>query len=506
MTHHCTPVPTPSRRFPRALAVATTALALSASLALPAAAAPVSDQHGSGSHGSGSASFARESARLSAGLARAVTKAGFDTLVDYDNVDSSGTAQPAAHLPNVDVAVIELTPQGRVVGAANVLYDRDSPKGFTVRIDPRHLTTKGVEFSRWRLNRWDDQAAWDAGPAAEDVTVPARNPQKSYMAAYPASVLKVMVAHSIYRLVDQRRLTLSTPVRYHEEVVDGEVQTCAYGPSNPTGAEPAPVADGATDTVAGWLDQMITVSDNFATCALLQEINDQGALAQSNAHFAAIGLPSLRMQPSQPLVGNGWSSGTMSMGALDTAKLMLIASGAPGKLWTAPNGRAVTANVLSPSSRAAYRADLAEQSFNEVLNPVNLCGSTDAVQGIPSTVPQRWVDPATGNVVTYDGDLAIDFGFDTRPCDAAAQVTFAHKTGLTYNAGSDTGIVRALPGKGGRFYVVAALTNVGNRFGDADWAGSEPNACEGSPYVCYPRAFGRVGAAVDALVKARPAS
>jgi hypothetical protein len=362
-----------------------------------------------------------------------------------------------------------------------------------------------VEFSRWRLERWDSKAAWDAGPAPSDVTVAAAEPKKRYMAAYPASVLKVMVAHSIYRLVDSKRISLTTPVRYHEEVVDGATQTCGYGPSNPTGAVPAPVAEGATDTVAGWLDQMITVSDNFATCALLQEINDLGALEESNRHFADIGLPSLRMQPSQPLVGNGWSSGTMSMGALDTAKLMLIASGAPGTLWTA-NGRPVTANVLSATSREAYQADLAEQSFNEVLNPVNLCGSRDAVQGIPSTVPQRWVDPDTGNVVTYDGDLEIDFGYDTRPCDKAAQVTFAHKTGLTYNAGSDTGIVRALPGEDGRFYVVATLTNVGNRFGDADWARSKPNACEGSPYACYPRAFGRLGAAIDTLVKGRPGS
>jgi hypothetical protein len=395
---------------------------------------------------------------------------------------------------------------GSIAGVANVLYDRDSPKGYRVSVDPKTLETQGVEFSRWRLERWDGQAAWEAGPAATDVTVPVGNPDKRYMAAYPASVLKVMVAHSIYRLVDSNRLTLTTPVRYHEEVVDGVTQTCGYGPSNPTGAVPAPVAEGATDTVSGWLDQMITVSDNFATCALLQEINDLGALEESNRHFADIGLPSLRMQPSQPLVGNGWSSGTMSMGALDTAKLMLIASGAPGTLWTTPNGKPVTADVLSARSRQAYQADLAEQSFNEVLNPVNLCGSSDAVQGIPSTVPQRWVDPATGNVVTYDGDLAIDFGYDTRPCDAAAQVTFAHKTGLTYNAGGDTGIVRSLPGKGNRFYVVAALTSVGNRFGDPDWARSKPNACEGSPFVCYPRAFGRLGSSVDTLVKGRPGS
>jgi hypothetical protein len=447
-------------------------------------------------------SFGRESSRLSQGLARAVAGAGFDRLVDFDDPAGNGKAKPAAFLPNVDTAVIELSASGKVVGVANVLYDRDSPNGYQVRVDPASLATTGVQLSRWRLNRWDDPAAWAAGPDPADVLVQPTEVDKSYMVAYPASVLKVMVGYSVLRLVDAGALALDTPVTYEER----GGRTCAYGPSNPTGVEPPPVADGATDTVAGWLDQMITVSDNFATCVLLQEIYDQGALDAANRHFAQIGLTSFRMQPSQPDVGNGWSSGTMTMGALDTTKLLLLVAGAPGRLWTAPDGSAVTADRgLSAGSRAAFLADLAEQSFNEVLNPVNLCGSTDAVQGIPSSVPQRWVDPVTGNVVTYDGDLVIDFGYDTRPCDAAAQVSFAHKTGLTSNAGGDAGIVRALPGQDGRWYLVASLTNVGYRFGDADWAKSKPNACEGAPYVCYPRAFGRLGAAVDSLVQARPA-
>jgi hypothetical protein len=282
--------------------------------------------------------------------------------------------------------------------------------------------------------------------------------------------------------------------------------TCGAAPSNPNGLKPAPKADGATDTVAGWLDQMITVSDNFATCVLLQAIYDRGRLDEANAYFDAIGLPTLRMRPSQPWVGSGWSTGTMVMGALDTAKLLLIASGASGTLWTTPKGRRVTASELSASSRAYWRELHGQQSFNEVLNPVNLCGSPDAVQGIPSTVSPRWIDPATGHVVTYDGDLVIDFGYDVRPCTSRAEVTFAHKTGLTYNAGGDAGIARALPGQDGRWYVVAVLSNVGNRFGDADQAASSPDACVGSPFVCYPRAFGRFGASVDSAIKVRPPS
>lgn len=438
-----------------------------------------------------------EDVRLSAGLAAGVRSAGFDTLVDFDHrVD--GVAQPASHLPNVDVAVLELSPSGAVRGAANVLYDRDSPKGYRVAVDRRSLSASHVEFHRWRQARWDEQSQWEQGPEAEDILVKPAVVDKRYMTTYPASVLKLMVGYSVLRLVDQGALRLTDRITYH----DGpQGQSCAYGPSNPTGADPARLADGATDSLAGWFDQMITVSDNFATCVLLQEINDQQALAAANAHFRDIGLSTFRMLPSEPEVGSGWSSGTMTMGALDTAKLMVLVNGGPGTLWTTDRGAKITARALSQSSRKYFRGVLAEQSFNEVLNPVNLCGSTDAAPGIPSTVDTRWVDPDTGHVVTYDGDLSIDFGYDVRPCLADAEVRFAHKTGLTYNAGSDAGIVTAVPGEGGRRYVVAVFSNVGNRFGDADWATADPNACEDAPYVCYPRAFGRLGKAVDDLVK-----
>ena len=444
-------------------------------------------------------SFEAESARLSEGLALAVRQSGLDDLVDFDNrVD--GAAQPAEFLPNVDVAVIELSRRGRVLGAANVLYDRDSPEGYQVEVDRRRLRATGVEFSAWNMERFNDSAAWMAGPADAEVLQRPGQVGKQFMTTYPASVLKIMVAHGILRLVDQGKVDLVDEVAFAER----SGKSCAYGPSNPEGLDPAPVADGATDTVAGWMDQMITVSDNFATCVLLQKIYDQGALKEINGHFQRLGLTSLRMRPADRSVGSGWSTGQMSMGALDTAKLMLVASGAPGRLWTAPDGSAVRANtVLSASSQRYYRNLLAQQSFNEVLNPTNLCGSSDAVQGIPSTVSKRWIDKKTGHVVTYDGDLAVDFGYDVRPCNRKAEVTFMHKTGLVSFAGSDAGIVKALPGKGGRWYVVAVQSSIGYRFGDADWATARPNACEGAPYVCYPRGFGRIGKAVDHLVKQR---
>lgn len=482
------------RRHPRTALLASGAVTLALIAAIsPVAASPEQDVRSSGQR------FEAEEARLSQGMAAALRSAGFDKLVDFDSrVD--GKAQPAAFLPNVDLAVIELDRSGRVIGAANILYDRDNPRGYVVDIDRRALRAKGVEFSRWNPDRFADPALWAAGPIPEDILVQPKHVRKQYMLTYPASVLKLMVGYSILRLVDQGRLQLDTEVTYHE--VRGK--TCQYPPSNPEGLKPPPRANGATDTVAGWLDQMITVSDNFATCVLLQSIYDQGALAMANAHFKLLGLSTLVMQPQYPAVGAGWSTGHFSMGSLDTARLLLLVAGASGRLWQAPGNRTVTAaSGLSAASRRYFEAVLAQQSFNEVLNPVNLCGSPDAVQGIPSKVSPRWIDPKTGNVVTYDGDLVIDFGYDVRPCLARAEVKFAHKTGLVSFAGSDAGIVRALPGQDGRMYIVSIQSSVGYRYGDPDWASSDPNACEGAPYVCYPRAFGRIGRAVDNLVKAR---
>ncbi|MGL5811380.1 MAG: serine hydrolase [Nocardioides sp.] len=479
--------------------LATTAAGTTASAGKPRVASGVSSSVDSGRADGGPRSYAGESARLSRGLAKALRTSGLDGLVDFDN-RVGGAAQPARFLPNVDLAVIELNRRGRVIGAANVLYDRDDPRGYRVRVDRRGLAAGGVEFAQWNEDRFYDPAAWSAGPAADDVLARPARVRKRFMSTYPASVLKIMVAHGILRLVDQGKLSLDDRVVFS----DREGKSCAAAPSNPDGLDPAPVADGASDTVDGWMDQMITVSDNFATCVLLQELYDQGALRATNRHFRRLGLGTLRMLPKDPEVGSGWSSGTMTMGALDTAKLMLIAAGAPGRLWTAPGGRKVTATVLSAKSRRYYRGLLAEQSFNEVLNPVNLCGSTDAVPGIPSTVSDRWVDPETGHVVTYDGDLVIDFGYDVRPCADAAEVDFLHKTGLVSFAGADAGIVRALPGQDGRWYVVAVQSSIGYRFGEADWATADPNACEDAPFVCYPRGFGRLGHAVDDLIKRPP--
>ena len=473
--------------------VATTALLVAGAAASPASAQPATTGATTAEADTAAAPPAaggrtsRESQRLAVGLAAAVRDAGFDQLVDYTTV-VDGVAQPARALPNVDVAVIELDRRGHVVGAANVLYDRDSPEGHVVELDRRTLQPQDVRFTQWRGARWDDQADWDAGPEDSDVLAGPADASKEFMVPYPASVLKVMVAYGVLSLVDEGTLDLDQPVTYRRV---GR-QACAYAPEI-----------SVRYTLDRWLEQMTTVSDNVATCVLLQLLHDTGGIERTNAEFARLGLTTLRMEPSQPEIGTGWSSGRMTMGALDTARLMLLVAGTKHELWRAPDGSRVTGDTgLSRESQDYYRSLLLDQSFHEVLSTGNLCGSQDSALGIPALVPERWLDPETGNVVT----AGIDFGYDARPCNEAAEVTFAHKTGLVTFSGNDAGIVRALPGEDGRWYVVAVHSNAGYRFGDADQATSDPDACTGAPYVCYPRAYARLGAGVDALVEARPRS
>jgi hypothetical protein len=91
---------------------------------------------------------------------------------------------------------------------------------------------------------------------------------------------------------------------------------------------------------------------------------------------------------------------------------------------------------------------LGNQAFHEALSTSNFGGQQgrDGVEpGIPARVPQRWIDPASGVVrLQSDGDT-IDYDQDVRPFNrAGASRRFAHKTGITYNFGSNAGLVRPL--------------------------------------------------------------
>ena len=87
---------------------------------------------------------------------------------------------------------------------------------------------------------------------------------------------------------------------------------------------------------------------------------------------------------------------------------------------------------------------------------------------------------------------------DIRAANGQAEVNFAHKTGMTFNYGSDAGIVTSLPGKPFRHYVIAFVANLGNRYADEVFATRKtfPALDEISP-VAYTQRIPALGKTMD---------
>jgi beta-lactamase class A len=242
---------------------------------------------------------------------------------------------------------------------------------------------------------------------------------------------------------------------------------------------------------------MITSSDNCATCLLLQQLHVLGQLDPAsnelNRTFAELGMPTLQVNGTDPATGTGWGVGSIHMTAMDTARLLLLLQGGrlsfQGREGVGPDA------LLTTPSRELLLSLLEQQGFHEVLSTTNWCGLPYPGPGLPARMPARWIG-ADGTVTV----AAIRYGRDVRPCNAAAQVTFAHKTGLTENYGSDAGIVTALPGQDGRRYIVVVLSNLGYRYSDASQA-LRPGPRPDGVGVCYSQKFAQLGRAIDDLLR-----
>jgi hypothetical protein len=424
----------------------------------------------------------------------------FGEVIDFGPVDDACPYQSwcqsptptIATSPNVDVAVIELGHDGRARRAADVLLSRDYPDGVVVPID-RNLATTAVRFRRWDINRWNGGTfgsdglqtsitGWNDNPPrtpVDDIVAGREQAPLEFMAPYPASLFKLLVAFHTLRLVDRGILDLDA----------GYV----YDPAGGCGGAAAGV-----QTNRRWLDAMITSSNNRAACALLKQLHGLAQVDDMNAELRELGLGTLQVNGTSPQTGGTWQPGEIHMTALDTARLLWLIEGAPGVLWKRPDGRPVTAHVLSDRSRALMGQMLGEQGFNVVLSTTNFCGLKYPSPGISQRIAERWINPDDGTV-TVEG---IPHGQDVRPCNAAAEVTFAHKTGLTYNYGSDAGIVRSLPGKPARRYVIALLSNLGYRYSDPQFATSRELPCFGLGF-CYTEKIAQLGRRIDDLLRGR---
>jgi hypothetical protein len=376
--------------------------------------------------------------------------------------------RPIHQTPNMDAAVIELDDAGRPTAMADVLLSPRYPHGVSVPLDQHKLATDQIRY-RW----WDDDE-WDAngGQGSRDVLAGRENAALDFSSPYPASVLKLMVGFGILRMADQHKIDLDAVYDYRPVTI------------NPT------CGDATSEPIRQYFDEMITMSKNESTCALIKLLHDQHYVDTLNATFTQLGMPTLMITGTDQDNGGHWIGSNMS--SIDTAKLLLVVNSGPGTLWTNADGARVTRDVLSASARQFYLKTLGNQGHNEMLSTTNWCGRDYPAPGIPQVTPQKWINPVDGTMNVG----GLYYGQDVRPCNAAAEVTMAHKTGWVDTTGSDAAIVHSLPGKAKRNYIVVVFCNLGTDYVDVNRPADPPGVYP----VPYTQKYGQLGKAIDGIV------
>jgi len=319
--------------------------------------------------------------------------------------DSRQGGAPLGLHPSIDLAVA-VFPVDAAPVCANVLFSREHPEGLVAHFDGPAGAVDNIGFKADVRNAAGDSYAWFPEADWTRIDFPAWfGPGPRFVAPYPASLLKMMVAVGIGRLVDQGRSDWTLPLAY-----DGQIRA-----------------------MADWLHDMIIVSSNEATSALVAHLHQRGAIRREGGRelhnelhevFKAEGLPGLMIANTQ--TDGGWGNGAgagvgqIQMTAWDALRLMWrLDADAPPAPWL-PAGEPP---LLSPASRARIRRALDEQTLNEILSSRSLTALPGWVEGIPAR--------------------------------------FAHKTGTTENYVSDAGIVNA---DGGLHYLIAVTTSLGSRY------------------------------------------
>lgn len=329
---------------------------------------------------------------LAHALRAAVLAQHFETTAD-----GLQAGAPLGVPPSVDLAVA-VFPRGAAPVCANVLFSREHPQGLVAHFAGEAGAVDNIAFKADVRNAAGDSYAWLPGADWRAIDFPAwfgSGPR--FVAPYPASLLKTMVAVGVGRLVDQARSDWALPL--------------AYG--------------GQTRAVADWLFDMITVSSNEATSALVAHLHARGAIRREGgaevhnelrALFAAEGLAGLRITNTQPDGGWGNASGA------GVGQIQMTAWDALRLVWRLDAAAPAVPPVVSDASRAVIRRALDAQKLHEILSSESLRALPGWVAGIPAR--------------------------------------FAHKTGNTQNYSSDAGIVH----DGELHYLIAVTTSLGSRY------------------------------------------
>ena len=351
-----------------------------------------------------------------------------------------------SQFPSLDLALIAF-PHNAPPVWVNVLFSREHLRGLIAEIAPAAGAVQNIAYladrtdAQLRSDAWLPDADWSR---LHFEPLAGQGPHR-FVAPYPASLIKLMVAVSAARLVDAGVCLWQTPLAHA----------------------------GLTRRVADWAEDMIVFSCNDSTSALVALLHAQGAIVRTgegegghevrnalHEAFQSQGLSTLRLADTR--ADGGWGNaagagvGHLQMTAWDSARLLwLLDADAPPAPWLAPG----TPALLGDASRARIRNWLDEQALHEILSSTALAGVPGCVPGLPAAMPARWIG-ADGSVRA--GSEAA-YPADVRPASQRAEVQFAHKTGTTENYASDAGIVRSIAPQQ-RHYIVALITNLGTRY------------------------------------------
>ncbi len=309
---------------------------------------------------------------LAEALRAAVLAQRFDTTPDR----LLGGA-PVEAFPSIDLAVVRHARGGKAALAANVLFSREFPQGLVARFGPAggglgpvaHLRVDAdLRDAAGTSVAWQPGADWSRIAFPPLFTPPGLEPgAPRFVAPYPASLLKLMVAVGLGLAVDAGRLAW-------------------------TDAMPE-------------LAPMITVSDNAATDRAVALLHRAGMVDTLNRTLQqAWGLPTLQLNRSTPQGGwrnaDGAGVGHIHMTAWDTARLLWIVDPhAPPAPWLPPG-----TPTLAEATKVRLLSALAAQQLDEILSSGRLRGLPGWVPGLPDapTFAHK-----TGTTENYASDAGI---------------------------------------------------------------------------------------------------
>ena len=298
---------------------------------------------------------------LAEGLRQAVLQQDFPTTAD-----AWQGGQPVVLMPSIDLAVVQFVP-GRAARWANVLFSREHPLGVVAEMGAEGTSLRNVRFDADQRDAAGDSLAWQPGRDwAQLKWTPLTGGGSGslrFVAPYPASLLKLLVAVGVGLAVDVGRR-----------------------------AWPAE------------LEAMITLSDNDATDACVALLHRTQMINPLNQRLADLGLVTLQLHGTTPTGGwrnaDGAGVGRIHMTAWDTARLLwLLDADAPPAPWL-PAGT----HLVQPATREQLRAVLARQQLDHILSSGSLRGVPGWVAGLPDA---PLFAHKTGSTDNYASDAGI---------------------------------------------------------------------------------------------------